>query len=174
MIFVFLIVLIVALILANIFVAVLRPKESPQKGFVNPSVEEAEEPEVVAEPEKTEETALANGSINSINQKLTLMNRRMLGLERTVSALAKAKVDGAKQVKGKAPKIAPKDDAKTKKKLKDLTEFRDDAKIRLEVMEKELEKLKGKPLVEKKKLEKFDDKTEEKIKSLVYNTGKKN
>ena len=179
MIFVFLVVLIVALIMANVLIVVLKPKKNYQKGFLNPGFEYESQRdvgavEVITETEsKSEETALMNGSIKSMNQKMSLLNTRLLNLEKAVSALVKEKIDEPKQLKGNTPKGNSEKDAKTIKKLKDLTEFRDDAKIRLEVLEKELEKVTGKPLVKKKKLETFDDKTESDIRALVYNTGRK-
>ena len=179
MIFVFLVVLIVALIIANVLIVVLKPKKKSQKGFLNPGFEyesqrDVEAVEVITENKpNSEETLQINGSIKSMNQKMGLLNTRLLNLEKAVSALVKEKIDEPKQLNGRTTKGNSEIDAKTKKKLKDLTEFKDDAKIRIEVMEKALEEMEGKPLVEKKKLETFDTKTEKKIQSLVYNTGRK-
>ena len=179
MIFVFLVVLIVALIMANVLIVVLKPKKNYQKGFLNPGFEYESQRdvgvvEVITDTQpKSEETALMNGSIKSMNQKMVLLNTRLLNLEKAVSALVKQKLDEPKQLEGNTPKGNSEVDAKTIKKLNDLTAFRDDTKIRIEVLEKELEKVKGKPLVKKKKLKTFDKKTEQDIRALVYNTGRK-
>jgi hypothetical protein len=179
MIFVFLVVLIVALIIANVLLVVLKPKKSYQKGFLNPGFESESERnfgavEIMTENKPNhEETIMINGSIKSMNQKMGLINTRLLNLERAVSALVKEKLDDPKRLDETITKGNTKIDSKTTKKIKDLTEFRDDAKIRLEVLEKQLEEMKGKPLVEKKKLETFDKKTEADIRALVYNTGRK-
>ena len=174
MIFLFLIVLIMALILANVFISALVPKKRKQKGFMNPgnsnqSMAEEADAEVVSQREsRASENALVPGTIISLNQKMGLLNTRLLNLEQAVSALAREKIDS--DIKQNTENGL---NSLEKKKLKDISDFKEDAKIRIEVIESELEKLKGKPLVTQKKLETFDDKTEEKIRSLVYNTGRK-
>jgi hypothetical protein len=163
-----------ALVLANVFLTVLVPKKSKQKGFMNPSKADRNPPEeteaeVIYEKQvRNEETALVTGTINSLSQKMTLVNNRLLNLENVVSILAKEKIDSETNQQNKAGLNAIEN-----KKLKDISDFKEDAKIRLEVIESELEKLRGQPLIKQKKLETFDEKTEEKIRSLVFNTNRK-
>jgi hypothetical protein len=169
MVFVFLIVLIMALIIANLFISILIPKKKRQRGFINPEMNKQETAEMEVVPvnnETNEKNQLIVGNLASINQKMGLLNSRLINLEQAMSVLARERLGSEKN-----ESIGL--NAMEKKKIKDISEFKEDAKIRIEVLEAEVERLKGKPLVEQKKLETFDEKTEQKIRSLVYNTNKK-
>jgi hypothetical protein len=175
MIFVFLIVLIVTLIMANIFISILIPKKIKQKGFINPVINQQQlqttnnHPiEIIEETTKKEENYLINGSINALSQKMNLINTRLLTLENAVSSLAREKLDADLKQRTNLT-LTPLEN----KKLKAISDFKEDTKIRIDFIEKELEKIKGKPLITQKKLETFDEKTEQKIRALVYNTKSK-
>lgn len=93
MIVVFLIILIMALIIANILVSALRPKKNTEKGFVNPYSSEEYEPEVVSKIEDLHEnTALMQGSLTATNKKIELLNQRLLMLEKVVLTLTSEKL----------------------------------------------------------------------------------
>jgi len=164
MIIVFLIVVIVALVIANVALAIIKPKKVSQRGHINIG-SDAIEPEIVPVlNEISEQHALVSGSVEASNKKIELINKRLNTLESVVTTMVEKKLD--------SPKTNSKTNDESEIKIKLLNEFRDDAKIRIEVLESLVEKLNGKPLVKKKKLETFDKKTEDRIHSLVYNTRK--
>jgi LPS O-antigen subunit length determinant protein (WzzB/FepE family) len=90
MILVFLIILIAALIIANIMVSLLEPKKS-EKAFINPL--EPEEPEVIEQMNNLHEnTALMRGSLNATNKKLDMLNERVNSLEKIVMTMVEEKI----------------------------------------------------------------------------------
>jgi len=94
-IFVFLIILIVTLIIANILVSITMPKKRSEKGFANPTtgIEHYENPEIVEKVENlTENTALIQGSLQATNKKLDLLNQRVSTLEQVLIAVGKDKL----------------------------------------------------------------------------------
>lgn len=93
MIIVFLIVLIMALIIANMLVSVARPSKSEEKGFLNPYFDSAEVPEVIEKIDDLHEnTAMIKGALNATNQKLDLLNQRVSTLEQVVTTLSSEKI----------------------------------------------------------------------------------
>lgn len=152
MIFTFLIVLIVALVLANVFVSF-----SDKKGYYieqNKNWEKAIEPEIVMPivKETKEEDFLDKGKIIANEQKIKVLNQRLGNLEKVVFAVAERGIESGKQEEIDVEKMD----------------------FRLKVLEQEIETIKnpkkenGKTFYGQK-----NDPMEEKIKSLAFNSGKK-
>ncbi len=152
MIFTFLIVLIIALVMANVFVSF-----SDRKGYYseqNKSWEKAIEPEIIMPvvKETKEEDFLNKGKIIANEQKIKVLNQRLGNLEKVVFAVAERGIESGKQEEIDVEKMD----------------------FRLKVLEQEIETLKnpkkenGKTFYGQK-----NDPMEEKIKSLVFNSRKK-
>lgn len=96
MIIVFLIVLIMALIIANFLVSTIRPKTSYtnyELGLSNPAYEIIEEPEVIQTiGDLKENTSLMQGAINATARKLDMINERINNLEKVVMELVEKKI----------------------------------------------------------------------------------
>ncbi len=93
MIIVFLIVLIMALIIANILVSAVKPKRNYERGFANPTYEIVEEPEVIQTiGDLKESTSLMQGSVNATARKLDIINERLNNLEKVVMELVEKKI----------------------------------------------------------------------------------
>ena len=93
MIIVFLIVLIMALIIANMLVSIAKPRKGEEKGFANPYYESAEIPEVIEKIDGLHEnTALIKGALSATNQKLELLNQRVSTLEKVLMTLSIEKI----------------------------------------------------------------------------------
>jgi len=93
MIIVFLIVLIMALIIANVLVSAARPRKSAEKGFANTATEYIDDPEVLQAMQNVHEsTAMLHGSIHAVNAKLNLLNERVTTLEKVVSGMINEKI----------------------------------------------------------------------------------
>ena len=94
MIFVFLIVLIMALIIGNLLISVVRPRRKAERGFANPSTDYAEVPEVIEHMQNLHEnTALIQGSLQATNRKIDLLNNRVIALEKVVTELVQEKIE---------------------------------------------------------------------------------
>jgi len=97
MILIFLFVLIVALIIANILVSfsMERKAKSNEKGFANPPLEYVEEPEVVSASVANlqENNALLQGSLQATNKKLELLNERVANIEKIVMSMIQKRLD---------------------------------------------------------------------------------
>jgi len=92
MIFVFLIILVVALILANLLITASKPKKQ-ERGFANPSSDFAEDPEVIEKVENIHEKAvLIQGSIQATNRKIEMINDRLSTLEKVVMTVVEGKI----------------------------------------------------------------------------------
>jgi len=92
MIFVFLIILIVALIVANLLIKVSKPRKQ-ERGFANPSSDFAEDPEVIEKVENIHEnTALIQGSLQATNRKIEMINDRLSTLEKVVMTVVEGKI----------------------------------------------------------------------------------
>jgi len=98
MIIVFLIILIMALILANILVSASRQRKTEansytaERGFANPALNFVE-PEVITHVQNlNENTALMAGSIAATNKKLELLNERVSVIEKVMSQLVEKKI----------------------------------------------------------------------------------
>ncbi len=99
MIIVFLIILVAALIIANILVSISRQRRteekilSAEKGLINPSLNYVE-PEVITHVQNlNENTALMQGSILATNKKLELLNERVSLIEKIVTQLVEKKIN---------------------------------------------------------------------------------
>ncbi|MCX6803085.1 MAG: hypothetical protein NTY48_00775 [Candidatus Diapherotrites archaeon] len=93
MIIVFLVVLIMALIIANVLVSAAKPKKTGEKGFANPYYESAEIPEVIDQIDSIHEnTALIKGALAATNQKIELINSRVTTLEKVVMTITQQKI----------------------------------------------------------------------------------
>ena len=92
---IFLVVLIVALIIANILVSVSRNRRASERGFTNPQLGYSEEPEVVITKvdELKENNALIQGSLQATNKKLDLLNERLSMVEKIVMNMVQKKLD---------------------------------------------------------------------------------
>ena len=97
MLLIFLVVLIVALIIANIVVFVSKGrKTSPnERGFTNTELDYVHEPEVVTTKvnELRENNALIQGSLQATNIKLEMLNERGASVEKIVMNMIQAKLD---------------------------------------------------------------------------------
>jgi hypothetical protein len=98
MILVFLIILIMALIIANILIASIKPRDGAEKGFANPTDYAAEEPEVIVThlTGLKENNALLNGAITATNRKMDLINERLTTLEKVVMTITQQKLSEKK------------------------------------------------------------------------------
>jgi hypothetical protein len=95
MILIFLLILVVALVIANVLVSIAKPKKRSEKGFANPTteIEHYENPEIVEKVENlTENTALIQGSLQATNKKLDMLNQRVSTLEQVLIAVGKDKL----------------------------------------------------------------------------------
>jgi|GEM_PF-1512160 len=98
MIIVFLIILIMALVIANILVSASRQRKeeeknfAAEKGFANPSFNYIE-PEVITHVQNlNENTALMQGSISATNKKLELLTQRVSIIEKIMTQLVEKKI----------------------------------------------------------------------------------
>ncbi len=98
MILVFLIILIMALIIANILIAAVKPRNAGEKGFANPTDYQIEEPEVIVEhlTGLKENHAILTGAITATNKKMDLLNERLTTLEKVVMAITQQKLSEKK------------------------------------------------------------------------------
>lgn len=106
MIVVFLIVLIMALIIANMLVSAAKPKKTAQSGLDGGEGGEsiAQVPEVIEHLENIHEnTALIKGGLAATNQKIELLNKRVSTLEKVTMTLTAQKL-GEKEAAGKTKK----------------------------------------------------------------------
>ena len=95
MILVFLVILIVALIIANILISFIKPRRS-ERAFLNPT--ETEEPEVIDKVNYLHEnTTLMRGSLTATNKKLDMLNERMNSLEKVVMKIVEEKINGTQR-----------------------------------------------------------------------------
>lgn len=93
MIVVFLIVLIMALIIANMLIGLARPRHTEEKGIVDPYGDFAEVPEVIEKIDNLHEnTSVIKGSLAATNQKLDLLNQRVSTLENVVMTVTAQKI----------------------------------------------------------------------------------
>jgi len=83
-----------ALIIANMLIAIVKPKNSSEKGFANPTNYLAEEPEIIIEHLSglKENTAILSGAINATNKKIELLNDRLNTIENVVMTLTQQKL----------------------------------------------------------------------------------
>ena len=95
MILIFLIVLIVALIIANILVSVSKRRKTIERAFVNPTLEYSNEVEVMPTKidELRENNALLQGSLQATNRKLDMLNERVSLVEKIVMNMVQKKLD---------------------------------------------------------------------------------
>jgi flagellar basal body-associated protein FliL len=94
MIIVFLFILIVALVIANILIGAAYPKKNSEKGFVEPfENEEAIHPEVVNNINDIKEnTMIIQGSLQATNKKVEMLNERLATLEKVVITMVENKI----------------------------------------------------------------------------------
>ncbi len=94
MIIVFLVVLAVALILANLLITTAYPKKN-EKGFVEPFDEsESLHPEVIDNiTEIKENNMIIQGSLQATNKKVEMINERLATLEKVVITMVERKID---------------------------------------------------------------------------------
>jgi len=152
MIIIFLIVLIVALILANIFVRILRKDRKPHylKEQNNVTVRNEIIPEVITHFETIhEKNALVEGNLSAANRKLGLITERVANLEKAVSEMAEIKIGDNKTV--------------------DMEQM----DFRLSVLEQQLDEIKNPRKHPKTFYGKVNDPLESEIQSLVFNSKRK-
>lgn len=94
MIIIFLFVLAVALVIANILIGAAYPKKN-QKGFVEPfENEETLHPEVVNNINDIKEnTMIIQGSLQATNKKVEMLNERLATLEKVVITMVENKIN---------------------------------------------------------------------------------
>ena len=153
MIIIFLIVLIVALILANIFIRIIRKDRKPHY-LKEPVVQSASVtivPEVITHLEGIhEKNAMVEGNLSATSRKLELVNERVGNLERAVSEMAEIKL-----ANGNTTTDIEKID------------------FRISVLEQQLDEIKNPKSKEHTFYGKKDDPMEDEIRSLVFNTKRK-
>lgn len=94
MIIVFLFVLIVTLVIANILIGAAYPKKG-EKGFVEPfENEETLHPEVVNNLNDIKEnTMIIQGSLQATNKKVEMINERLATLEKVVITMVESRIE---------------------------------------------------------------------------------
>ena len=94
MIIVFLVVLVVALIIANMLITTAYPKRN-EKGFVEPfNDQETLHPEVIDNiTEIKENNMIIQGSLQATNKKVEMINERLATLEKVVITMVEKKID---------------------------------------------------------------------------------
>lgn len=154
MIITFLIVLVVALIIANLFVSIARPKRRKEKGFTNPDISKTYEPEIITEKALTEvheKTSLIDGKVLSLNHRLGLLNERIVNLEKAVANVAEHSINHTNSEKEiDAEKL----------------------EFRLKVLEQQIDEVKYPKEKQKTFYGKLDPKMEQTVKSLAFNKKK--
>ncbi len=151
MIITFLIVLVVALVLANLFVSIARPKRRKEKGFTNIGSPETYEPEVVNEnalAEVHEKTSLIDGKVLSLNHRLGLLNERIVNLEKAVTQIAEHKIK----------QTTPEKEIDVEK-----------VEFRIKVLEQQMDTIKKPKEKQKTFYGTLDSEMEKKVKSLAFN-----
>ena len=152
LIFIFLIVLITALVFANIFVRILRKDRKPHYLKEQVSVPRQIEivPEVITHIETIhEKNAMVVGNLTATNRKLELVNERVANLERAVSEMAEIKIGNDKTI--------------------DIEKI----DFKLNVLEQQIDNIKNPKSKSKTFYGKTNDPMEEEIKSLVFNSKRK-
>ena len=149
MILIFLIVLVVALALANIFVR-LTKKDRKTTQIQKTEVIHTIEPEIVGVFDTiNEKNALIEGNVSATKRKLDLVNERVSTLERAVSELAEIKINNNKSV--------------------DIEKI----DFRISVLEQQIEELKNPHEKQNTFYGKENDPMEDEIRSLVFNSKRK-
>ena len=151
-IFIFLIVLIAALIIANVFVRILRKDRKPHYLKEQVPIQRQTEvvPEIITHIEHIhEKNAMVAGNLSATNIKLDLVNNRVANLERAVSDLAEIKLGTDKTV--------------------DMEKL----DFRLNVLEQQSDEIKNPKVKPKTFYGKTNDPMEKEIKSLVFNSKRK-
>lgn len=94
MIIIFLFVLVVALIIANMLITAAYPKKS-EKGFVEPFQDsEAIQPEVIENLNDIKENnMMIQGSLQATNKKVEMLNERLATLEKVVITMVEKKIN---------------------------------------------------------------------------------
>jgi len=94
MIIVFLFVLVVALVIANMLITVAYPKKN-EKGFVEPFEDrETIHPEVIDNiSEIKENNMIIQGSLQATNKKVEMINERLATLEKVVITMVETKIN---------------------------------------------------------------------------------
>ncbi|MEK6959334.1 MAG: hypothetical protein AABW59_04800 [archaeon] len=152
MIFVYLIVFIVALVLANIFVAVAVPKSN---SYTPKEEKQGLEPEVVEVINAIDERhAITKGSLEATNRKLMVMNDRVNTMEKALSEVIKKKMEIAEDARQKEDVDMEKID------------------FRLKVLEQQIENLKHPKQHTHSNTfyGKVDPELEKEVKALAFNT----
>jgi hypothetical protein len=162
MIFAYLAVFIVALILANIFIIVAKPKKRASAAEAEASLEAGnggsayvEHPEVItALQDMDEKHSLVQGSLQATNQKLGILNGRLTEVERAVSGIIETRMGGSEGA-------SKQEDADYEK-----------IDFRISVLEDEIDRLKSPKHAPKTFYGRVDPDTEKEIKALVFNSKK--
>lgn len=94
MILIFLVILIVTLMIANVLVSSARPAQK-ERGFTNPAYETIDDPEVIENGAVTETALLVRGNITATNKKIELLSERLNTIEKVVMTLVEGKVSEA-------------------------------------------------------------------------------
>lgn len=94
MILIFLIILIITLIIANILVNAAYPKKS-ERGFVEPfENDEIIHPEVISNIQEIKENnMIMQGSLQATNKKVEMLNERLSTLEKVIITMVEKKVN---------------------------------------------------------------------------------
>jgi len=157
MIILYLVVFIVALILANILIAIVKPKRRRQLAFSGePQETQAIEPQIITALQSIDEKhSLVQGTVSAVSQKISILNERVTNLENAVTGIIETRVDT--QQKHEA-------DGLDYEKLD----------FRVKVLEQKIDET-GKPKEAQKQktfFGKVDDEMEKEIRSLAFNTKK--
>jgi len=161
----YLIVFIVALIIANILVAIARPKrrssnESDSYSEGNNSYE-VQSDLVNALQSIDQKHSITQGAISATQQKLNILNDRLTSVEQAVSGIIENKMNAPQlEAAAKTPSAADEYDY-------------DKLEFRLKVLENGLEELRKPRVFPKTFYGKVDPDMEKEVRSLVFNTKKK-
>ena len=147
-----LVVLVVALVFANIFVRILRKDRKPHYLKEQNTAVQRDEiiPEVITHIETIhEKNAMVEGNLSATNIKLGLINERVANLETAVSEMAEIKIG------------------------KDKTVDMEKMDFRVRVLEQQFDEIKNPKTRQKTFYGKKNDPMEDEIRSLVFNSKRK-
>jgi len=163
MIFTYLVIFVVALVIANILVVLAKPKKKffafeaqPAQEINSTENTYTEHPEVItALQDMDQRHSLVQGSLNATHQKLNILNNRLTEVEKAVTGIIETRMA--------LPETTAKQEDVDYEKIN----------FKISVLEDEIDKLKSPKHAPKTFYGKIDPDTEKEIKSLVFNSKKK-